>query len=310
MKFIFLIIPCLLTPTLLLSSDSVSIKVDGNSSVTYQAAPLPNPKGNETDPGDKFKGSNFIHPLKTPSGFTITCIQPDDHLHHFGLWWPWKFVQIGDRVVNCWEIQSGEGIVEAKTHERIPNGLVTHSDYIDRQSPGGAKVVLHETTTLKTSLCDGLNIDGYFLDMEIVDQVAGNEPIAIPDYRYSGFSIRATQFWDKDNSTILTSAGKGRYSANFSHARWVLVKGKTDTGGPAGVLFLSCDKNKSHPEKLRTWDKQHNGAIYINFNTVMDEPWIFEPKQSYTRNYRLLVFDGSINFVQAEKLWQEYNSKS
>ena len=34
----------------------------------YQDAPLENPKG-----GEKFKVSNFIHPLKTPSGFTVTA---------------------------------------------------------------------------------------------------------------------------------------------------------------------------------------------------------------------------------------------
>ena len=46
----------------------------------YQAQPLGEPVG-----GDKFKASNFIHPLKTPLGFTVTQAQPEDHLHHFGL---------------------------------------------------------------------------------------------------------------------------------------------------------------------------------------------------------------------------------
>ena len=51
--------------------ETMSIQIDGNDLVTYQAFPMSNPLG-----GEKFKGSNFIHPLKTPSGFTLTNSQP------------------------------------------------------------------------------------------------------------------------------------------------------------------------------------------------------------------------------------------
>jgi len=63
----------------------ITVAVDGRKLVGYQAKPLSKPNG-----GDKFKGSNFIHPLKTPSGFTLTAANPrSHHHHHFGLWWPW-----------------------------------------------------------------------------------------------------------------------------------------------------------------------------------------------------------------------------
>jgi hypothetical protein len=59
------------------------VKVDDKELITYQAKPMKDPRG-----GEGFKGSNFIHPLKTPAGFIVTDIQPEDHYHHFGLWWP------------------------------------------------------------------------------------------------------------------------------------------------------------------------------------------------------------------------------
>ncbi|HEX5791578.1 MAG TPA: DUF6807 family protein, partial [Luteolibacter sp.] len=78
---------------------------DGGKVVfAWQLLPLTEPKG-----GPQFAGSAFIHPLCTPAGFTLTQIQPDDHLHHFGLWWPWKMLEVDGRKFNTWEIQEKQG---------------------------------------------------------------------------------------------------------------------------------------------------------------------------------------------------------
>ncbi len=66
-----------------LNKQKLTIKLNQAELLSYQQQPLVDPIG-----GEKFKGSNFIHPLKTLSGFTLTQSQPKDHLHHFGLWWP------------------------------------------------------------------------------------------------------------------------------------------------------------------------------------------------------------------------------
>ena len=131
MRFtIFFLLICLHMPVFARDNGAVTIEVGGKSLITYQAAPLENPKGNDKNPAEQFKGSNFIHPLKTPSGFSVTSIQPADHLHHFGLWWPWKHIQIGERIINCWEMQAGEGIVQAKSFKPIKNGLMVMQNLI------------------------------------------------------------------------------------------------------------------------------------------------------------------------------------
>ena len=65
------------------------IEVRDNDTLVFgwQHQQLKNAKG-----GEKFAGSAYIHPLTTPSGFELTCIQPGDHLHHYGVWWPWKLL--------------------------------------------------------------------------------------------------------------------------------------------------------------------------------------------------------------------------
>jgi sialate O-acetylesterase len=281
-----------------------SVSVGKNNLVSYQAAPLFAPVG-----GSKFKGSNFIHPLKTPSGFVITDSQPKDHAHHFGLWWPWKYIELDGRKILCWELQNGDGVVEAKSNKATANGLITESVYIDRKAPGGPQARLNETTEITVSDIMDAPAKGYYLDLKIDHKVAGDQPIKINKYRYSGLGFRGTALWNMETSTLLTSEGAKRPTANGEQARWIRIEGTNGKGGTAGVLMMGAPSNHSHPEKLRTWDKHYNGAIFVNFNPVMGEPWIFEPGKTYTRDYRLFVYDGSLTAAAAEQLWQKYSAK-
>jgi len=292
------------------AGETLSVKVDGKDLVTYQAKPLSNPVG-----GDKFKGSNFIHPLKTPSGFTVTEANPKSHhQHHFGLWWPWKYVVVDGRKVLCWELQKEDGLIQAKQSQPTADGFTSKSVYIDRKAPGGPKTIINETLAVKVSKLVATPAKGYTLDLTITHEVVGDKPLEILKYRYSGFAIRGTDKWAQYKTTVLTSEGKldqgpkvkGKGDVtNFTRGKWVRVEGPGDTG-PAGFVMMSHPANHDHPEKLRTWG---NREIFINFNTVQDKSWIFEPGKKYTRNYRLFVYDGKVTAEQAEALWKKYAEK-
>ncbi|WOO41361.1 PmoA family protein [Rubellicoccus peritrichatus] len=287
------------------AQQTLPILVDGEPLIEYQAEPIANPKG-----GDAFKGSHFIHPLKTPSGFVITQIQPNDHKHHFGLWWPWKYIETNGRKVLCWELQRGDGIIQAAESKQLDNGLITSSHYIDRKAKGGPVVLLHETTTLTASAITEVPLTGYNLDLSIAQKSATDQPITVSTHHYSGFSIRATADWNKTNSTVLTSEGKDRHTANGSQARWVRIEGETPNVKTAGLLMMSHPSNQAHPEKLRTWNQQHDGAIFINFNPVADTDWVYQPDKTYTRNYRLFIYDGALSEDNADALWNSYATGS
>ncbi|MEO0453902.1 MAG: PmoA family protein [Verrucomicrobiota bacterium] len=285
------------------ASDPGSISVDKNQRVAYQAAPLSKPQG-----GAKFQGSHFIHPLKTPSGFTVTCLQPKDHLHHFGLWWPWKFIETGGRKILCWELQKGEGLIQAKSAKPIAHGLETHSIYLDRKAPDGPEVQIHEYTKIITSNPINQPAAGYTLDLIISQETAGEEIITIPAYQYSGFAFRGNAQWKKGTSSILTSTGNDRDTANGTPAAWARVEGNTRKGETAGVLIMSHPENPHFPEKLRTWDKQYRGAVFINFNPVQDQPLSIKPGTPLTRRYRLFIYDGTLSSTEAEDLWKAFAS--
>ncbi len=302
MKFSYLVWTLILLTTAC-REEQATLPVDRQGLVTYQAAPLQEPKG-----GDLFKGSNFIHPLKTPAGFTVTDFQPDDHLHHFGLWWPWKYIEVEGRKILCWELQQQDGLVQAQGASSIDHGLLTRSVYLDRKAPAGPVARLKETARLTVSEMIQLPVSGYFLDLEIVHEVAGAQLVTISKYRYSGLGFRGTAIWNKDNSTLLTSEGCDRSSANSTRARWIRAEGATDSGAMAGILLMGHPENFEYPEKLRTWNQQHQGAIFINFNPVMDQFRVLKPGDKDVRRYRLLVYDGSLSPAAAETLWQEYTA--
>ncbi len=289
------------------SSDETLLKVSvqGEERIGYQAKPIPEPKG-----GEPFRGSHFIHPLKTPSGFVVTEIQPPDHFHHFGLWWPWKYLEVEGRMINCWELQEGDGLVQARQSYLTPEGFAATCVYIDRKAPEGEEILLKETLNASVSrIIDG-PVKGYNLDLEIVQKVNINKPVTVTKYRYSGFSFRGTSKWNKNNSTVVTNEGKDYNTSNFTRAKWVKVEGHAEKGQTAGVLLMSCPKNHDHPELLRTWDKStHDGAIFINFNSVQNESWTFEQGGKYIRRFRVFVYDGILSPEQAEAMWKLYNQE-
>jgi len=300
----FLIMPVLagLVGFTAVAEERLVVKVDDKVLITYQAEPMSNPKG-----GDKFAGSNFIHPLKTPSGFVVTDLQPSDHLHHFGLWWPWKYIEVDGRKVLCWELQKQDGIIQAQGAKRTAEGFSSKSIYVDRKASGGPVTLLNETLNARVSSIMDKPAKGYNLDLEIIHEVAVDKPLTVSKYRYSGFSIRGTPLWNKDNSTVVTSEGIAYDKSNSTRARWVRIEGAATEGRTAGLLMMSHTGNQDHPEMLRTWNpRMMKGAVFVNFNTVQVKPWIFKPGIKYIRNFRVFVYDGKLSVEKSEQLWKKY----
>jgi hypothetical protein len=278
--------------------------IDGKPIFAWQAKPLANPAG-----GGKFAGSAYLHPLRTPSGFEWTTIQPDDHLHHFGLWWPWKYIEVDGAKYNCWEIQEGQGAHVAKhviPLMKTPDNSRSW-DFINEtviKKPGAAPVAaIHETAQVSVSVQE----DAQVLDISIRQKAAG-APVKILEYRYSGFAWRGPASWNKDNSTLTTSAGMGRDDANGTSARWVMMSGPTPHGS-ATVLMMSA---ATTPEKLRVWDsKAQNGAPFVNFNPVMDKalPLDDAHPQVSKRRYRVIAADHTITKAEADREWKKWTGK-
>jgi hypothetical protein len=279
----------------------------GNLLAAWQVAPLANPAG-----GKKFAASAFIHPLATPGGFPCTNIQPSDHLHHLGLWWPWKFIEVDGRKFNCWEIQEGQGAHVARSAKTLPGKpgearweLLNETIF---KTKDAAPVVAVRETVLATLASTA---DSTVLDLSIRQKAAGS-PVTISAYRYSGFSWRGPASWNKDNSTMTTSGGRHRDNANGTPARWVVVTGPSLTGTASLLILSAAGKQDGTPEKIRVWDSSaHNGAPFVNFNPVMDQPLPLDDAHPSVsdRSYRVIAADRAIDAAAAEALWREWAGK-
>lgn len=293
----------------------IEIRDNGKLVFSWQSTPIKNPRG-----GPEFAGSAFIHPLCTPSGFQLTDAQPSDHLHHFGVWWPWKFLATGGQKFNTWELQSRQGrhvavsaAVTSKSADEVILRLVNQSEIKTTNTTAdttGTKYrpVISEQTNLRFAR---LGKDAYVLDLSIRQEPVEGKKIEVVKYRYSGFSWRGTPDFKKANSRMQTSGGHNRDTANGQTARWAMVSGDVPSDpqkGQATILIMSAaPKNGATPERLRVWNsKASTDAQFINFNPVVETTQTMDTSQPgvASRKYRLILADRSINPTEAERLWQ------
>jgi len=271
--------------------------------MAWQRAPLAKPTG-----GEKFAGSAFFHPLRTPAGFEWTSAQPKDHLHHFGLWWPWKFIEVDGKRYNVWEIQEGQGAHragEVKQLDAGPDKLKWEfkNTVTVRPQGGDSRTVIAETATVTLAMHGE---DAIALDISL-DQQATGSPVTIVEYRYSGFSWRGPLSWNKDNSKMFTSEGLGRDDANGKPARWVVVTGTTPKGS-ASVLLMSGAAADT-PERLAGWGRTGgDGNPFGKFKPVSPPrlPLDAAHPQVSKRRYRVIAADRTMDATAAEAEWRAW----
>lgn len=259
-----------------------------------------------------YKRSGFIHPLWSPRGQELTRIQPPDHYHHYGIWNPWTHVLFEGDTVDFWNIRNRTGTVRfaslaAAASGPVFSGYQVVQEHVAYRKKGQEKVALNELQSVRVYQPSD---QGYYIaDITISLSCASASPVRLLKYRYGGLSWRATEKWNRDNSEILTSAGRSRKEADGSAARWCLAQGKLEPDS-AGIILMSHPTNYNHPEPLRVWPETQNkrGDVFINFSPTKDRDWLLQPGRTYTLRYRLLVYSGRRTREQAESNWRNFGS--
>ncbi len=291
------------------TSTGIDFLIGNQAVLTYQTAKVPVPQGVK----EAFSKSGFIHPIASPSGQVLSRIQPKDHYHHYGIWGPWTRATISGREVDFWNLGDEKGRVDfAKVlSKKVAGGaaeLNVRQNHLDLKAPEAEKLAIEEDLRIKLKPADK---GRYMVDYTTTIETKISGGILLDDYRYGGgIGFRATELWGDDNSSILTSEGKSRKDADGSNAKWVIVKGKTaDPSGQSGILFLSHNTNKSHPEPLRVWplgQYKGEGNVFIEFCPIRHESWELQANKRYTLKYRMIVFDGELTAEEAEAYWRAF----
>ncbi len=259
-----------------------------------------------------FKRSGFIHPLWSPSGEVLTRIQAPDHYHHYGLWGPWTETHILGRGVDFWNLAKGEGTVRfagflSQTEGPVFSGFIALQQHVDFGAKGPDQIAIYETLDVCAWNLDSEN-KVWLIDYSSILNCPLDSGIMLDAYRYGGgIGYRATEKWNKDNCTVLTSEGNNRSNADGSRARWCRVEGES-ARGRSGILFMSHPSNRAFPEPMRVWAENANshGDLYFEFCPIRHQNWKLEKGKNYSQKYRLLVFDGRIDENEAEEYWNAF----
>jgi hypothetical protein len=282
----------------------------GNSKLlSYQFKTVYPPAGIDSN----YKRSGFIHPLYAPHGQILTRIQPPDHYHHYGIWNPWTHTLFEGDTVDFWNIAGHQGTVRFVKFTSQGSGLQSAGytalhEHVVFKKDGSEKVALNEWQTVRVYAPDKDN-NSYIVDITSKLQCASKSPLLILAYRYAGLGWRATEYWDKNNSEMLTSEGKTRDSTDNTKARWIIVYGQLPGQDEGGIVMLSHPSNYNYPEPLRIWDKKANGGrgdVFANFAPTKDKDWLLEPGKTYTLKYRLVVFNVKFDATKAESAWRKF----
>ena len=277
--------------------------------LSYQYKTVYPPAGQDTN----YRRSGFIHPLYTLHGQELTRIQPPDHYHHYGIWNPWTHTFFENDTIDFWNIKGRTGTVRfAKfTSEITKPGFAEYTalqEHVVFKKDGSEKIALNEWQTVKV-YNPVKNKNYYIVDITSKMSCASQSPLLIVAFRYGGLGWRATEFWDKDNSEMLTSEGKTRDNTDGTKAKWIIVYGQLPGNDEGGIVMLSHPSNYNHPEPLRIWDKKANGGrgdVFVNFAPTKDKDWLLEPGKTYTLKYRFVVFNGKFDAVKAEDAWKTF----
>lgn len=310
-----LVTPSLAQWTTEVSDGAVRAAYSGQPQFCWQLEPVDHPKGS-----DAFLPSAFFHPLQTPAGFEWTAVMPSDHIHHLGLWWPWKYITVDGKQYNCWELQKGEGAHHSRSAKFIDVG----PNAVEWQLENEVRV-RRDGDTAGPPVTDGISViretvhtrfarhgkDANVIDLKIL-QAPIDKPVTIDQYRYSGFAWRGPEAWDKSNSVLTTSRGLNRDQANGSDARWVMVTGPGKGDATVSVLIMSAAPDiAGTAERLRVWHaKIHHGTPFVNFNPVQAGALPLNPEHPAVshRQYRIIAADRTLTTDEAEAEWQAWRT--
>jgi hypothetical protein len=279
----------------------------GKKVLKYNTEVVEPPEGVDSS----YRRSGFINPLYSPDQTILTRI-PDpgsDHLHHYGLWNAWKKVKFRGDEIDFFAPQFGQGTVRHVGVVSINEGPVFSSlqvlrEHITWQNTERETIAMSDLMDIKVY---NTNKDYYLID--IAYKYNPVEPFLIKEYRYAGFSFRATDLWTKENTTFFTSEGLNRDQADGERSRWCVVTGET-SDGRSSIQFMSHPVNYNHPEPMRIWPSSYPyiGRVFINYNPVRNTDWLLLPRNSYLLRYRLIITKGSVNEIEAEKVWKEFSN--
>ena len=256
----------------------------------FNTAPVDPPAGVD----ERFRRSDYIHPLHSPSGAIVTEDFPKDHYHHRGVFWAWPNCRVNGRKLNIWELETGRSVfgqwtrLEILRDEAHLEGSSQWKFDDDGFAPISEQVALtvHRTKDAQRAIDFKLtftNIADADVSFQGSDASGGTVSSGAPK-GYGGFSYRPDA---NDKPFTFTSInGIEKEDRMSCETPWANVSwGATEM---RGVAIIQHPTNPGYPHP--GWMFRHYG--FLGASWPHNDPHTLKPGESFTLGYRLVVHEG------------------
>lgn len=293
------------------SENTITVKQDGQTVVTYNKVSPPVPEGLDKI----YERSGCLHPVGSPKGRVVTEMFPPDHAHQHGIFSAWVNTTYDGRPIDFWNLPGRTGRV---LHERVvsrfqDNGKAGFEvDLLHRAVADPAVDVLRERWKVTVYSTEGTY---HCFDLETVQTAITDKPLTIKKYHYGGIALRGPTRWltDKDGyaqespnlaleaSDFVNDLGSTRAKANHEHAKWVALTGRIE-GKPVSIAVLCHESNFRAPQAARI----HPTKPYFCFAPCVDEAFAIDRGHPFTSRYRFLITDAEPDREWLDQEWQSW----
>ena len=246
---------------------------------------------------------NYIHPLFSLRGKTLTEDFPSDHPHQRGIFWAWHQVWINNqRIGDTWEIKNFKQSVEEVEFFKQNDGSVvlnTEVDWLSDKWKKDGKMVpyLKEHSSIRvwpqTGKYRKIDFEIRLLALEEGLRLGGSED----EKGYGGFSVRMILPEDVSFSGpngVIVPAETAVQSPGF-----VNISGSIEAGKKAGgIVIIDHPDNPGYPQPwiLRVKNSMQNAAWPGR------EPVSISNTEPIVLKYSLIIYSGKLSMNKIEKL--------
>lgn len=245
----------------------------------------------------------FFAPIRLAGGEPLTTLSPGDHVHHYGLWFAWKYIN----GANYWELAKGRNRSQGPTLWDPPQ-ITTRDDgsagimmSIRYASPSNDAVcLLAETREIAVSAPrpdGGVTIDwtAKFTAGEtelLLDRThMPGEPGGAVNGGYAGFSMRVAQ--PPAEVTFVTSEGPvAKYESDRARPNApAAAANMTQNGRTDGVAILSHTSNLGGDSPWYMINSK--GMRWFSPALIAPAAKKVAPRESFTWKFRVITRSGA-----------------
>lgn len=281
------------------SDQGVLFTKNGDNVLFYQRAPK------------SFDGAytrnNYVHPLWTLDGDTLTEDYPPDHAHHRGIFWTWHQIYVGDAQLGdawlcedfVWDVtdvlvsdaKDGAKFLAATVLWKSPNFVNANGEMIPAVQENTSITVYPKAESYRA-----IDFDIRLLALQENVRIGGSDDVK----GYGGFSPRIKC---PDDLIFLSSTGQVQPQNTAVQAgAWMNMLGTFDGEERTGFAVLCHPDN---PPPINMWILRQSGSMQ---NPVYPgrEPVPVSSTAPTILQYRVIVHNGNTDIAE---LYAKYELK-